>query len=110
MSKDDSSPRDVVLPLGPTEDGGGVKVLRARDERVEVGEVRPLEEGKPIHHEVVKLAPRKDAPWLCDVEVTFAPKSPPGSSSEHKGPAQVATPAYRDHWDKVFGPKSKAPN
>lgn len=106
---------DVVLPLGPTDDGGGVKVLRARGESVEAGEVRPIEEGKPIHTEVVKLSPRKDAPWLCDVEVTYAPNrtsntDSPSDSKGHKGPARVASNAYRARWDDVFGTKKPLTN
>jgi len=104
---------DVVLPLGPTEDGSGLKVLRARGESVEAGEVRPIEQGKPIHTEVVKLSPREDAPWLCDVEVTYSPKkngTPPAQAKAHKGPAQVATNTYRTRWEEVFGAKKPLAN
>ncbi len=89
---------DVVLLAGPTDDGGGMRVLRARQDRLETGEIRPLQEGVPIRGEVVTLKPRENTPQICDVEVAYTP--PP---VEHKGPAQVATQAYRDHWDDVFG-------
>jgi len=69
--KDESKPQDVVLLHSPTEDGEGIRVLRARQQHdesaraneeaacvVEVGEVRPLKEGKPISGEVVRLKPR----------------------------------------------------
>jgi hypothetical protein len=105
-------PQDVVLPIAPTDDGKGVRVLRAREDRVEAGEVRPLAEGQPIHGEVVRLKPRQDSTAalpLCDVEVLHAPeKSGTSSSSAPSGrgrPAQVATDTYREHWTEIFGQK-----
>lgn len=98
-----SPPRDVVLLGPPTADGEGVHVLRAREDRVEAGEVRPLKEGASIHGEVVKLTPRKDAPQVCDVDVTYAPPARSSASTRGKGPAQVATSSYRNGWDEIFG-------
>ena len=61
---------DVALLYGPTDDGKGARVLRARDGLLETGEVRPVKEGQPINRgEVVKLTPRADAPCVCDIEV-----------------------------------------
>ena len=94
---------DVVLLGPPTEDGAGVHVLRARDERLEAGELRMLEEGRPITGEVVTLAPRKTNPRICDVKDSFrAPRGATGPARKAKGPAQIATKAYRDHWDDTF--------
>ncbi|MDF2692421.1 MAG: hypothetical protein K0S65_804 [Labilithrix sp.] len=91
---------DVVVLGPPTADGAGVHVLRARDERLEAGELRNLEEGRPITGEVVTLAPRKDNPRICDVKDSFvASETTPAKT---KGPAQVATQAYRDNWEEVF--------
>lgn len=87
---------DVVLLGPPTQDGAGVHVLRAREERIETGELRALQEGKPIVGEIVSLRPRKENPRICDVEHSYSP-------SEQKGPAQVATKAYRDNWEEIFG-------
>jgi hypothetical protein len=91
----------------PTADGAGVHVLRARNERLEAGELRALAEGKPVVGEVVTLEPRKDDPRICDVRDSWRPpagtivksSSPPSK----KGPAQVASDAYREHWDEIFG-------
>lgn len=108
----DDKPRDVALIGPPTEDGQGRKVLRARDDRLELGEVRALAEGKPIHGEVVTLKPRTDAPWVCDVETTVpapaaahpaAGAAKAGTAGPKKGPAQVASPRYRSNWDAIFG-------
>ena len=105
----DAKPIDVVLLRGPTEDGEGLRVLRARDERIELGEVRPLKDGKPIAGEIVQLSPRAGAPALCDVEVV-AKVTPAAAVAEvapgvrdAKGPAKVSSPAYRTSWERIFG-------
>src|SRR5689334_17627279 len=67
--------KDVVLLGPPTDDGHGVHVLRARDQRLEAGELRNLEEGQPITGEVVSLAPRKNNPRICDVRESYRPPS-----------------------------------
>jgi hypothetical protein len=102
---DDAPPKpsDVVLLTGPTEDGEGIRVLRARDDRVETGEVRPLKEGKPLGAgELVKLAPREKSPRVCDVEVLAKVPAPEPSNK----PAQVATRAYRESWERIFGERT----
>ena len=94
---------DVVLLHSPTEDGKGVRVLRAREGRVEAGEVRPLESGKPLHGDLVTLKPRADAPRVCDVEVHYqARNSDESPALDHKGPPTVASAAYRKSWDRIF--------
>jgi hypothetical protein len=99
----ETSPRRDVVLLGPrTADGEGVHVLRARDERLEAGELRNLVEGRPITGEVVKLSPRAENPRVCDVVERFETAAPTRS----KGPAQVATRAYRDNWDEIFAKRA----
>lgn len=115
MSEDDSSgangattaAQDVVLLGPPTADGGGVHVLRARDQRIEAGELRNVEEGRPITGELVTLAPRKDNPRICDVKDSFRPPTSAALPPPHKGPAQIATQAYRDNWDEVFASRKR---
>jgi len=107
-------PTDVVLLGPPTADGGGVHVLRARDEKVETGELRALQEGRPITGEVVTLSPRSENPRVCDVTDSYRAPSAndrePARATAHKGPANVASDAYRDGWEEVFGKKpSSAP-
>jgi hypothetical protein len=113
----DSSPKppeqaDVALLAGPTADGKGMTVLRAKRGRLEAGEVRPLEPGKPIVGEVVSLKPRKAFPLLCDVETHLdlqpaAAKAKPRESAveptaRRSGPPQVASEAYRQNWDAIY--------
>jgi hypothetical protein len=107
----DSPAKDVVLLGPPTADGAGVHVIRAREERIETGELRAIQEGKPITGEIVTLAPRKDNPRVCDVKDSYRPPA----MSSHKGPAKVASEAYREGWDSIFGstttkPSSKPPS
>lgn len=110
------SSKDVVLIGPPTADGEGVHVLRARDERIETGELRALREGKPITGEVVTLKPREGQPRICDVTESIAtrpraqeparlqqPARLPAPAGPRKGPAQVASEAYRDGWEGIFG-------
>lgn len=89
---------DVLLMHSRTEDGKGIRVLRAREGKVEAGEVRALESGVPIRGEVVSLTQRKDNPALWDVDV-HCRVTP---SRAHAGPARVSTRAYRDNWDAIF--------
>ena len=109
---DDSAPAepkasDTVLIHGVSEDGQALAVLRARDDRIEAGVVRPLKEGEAVMGELVRLKPRPELPLVCDVEVELPSPvkkqlaSAPDKLS-HGGPAQVATPRYRENWDAIW--------
>jgi hypothetical protein len=107
----DDEPRaseDVVLVVGQTDDQGGYRVLRKRNDRIETGDMRPARDGVPIHGEVVKLTPRPEASTLFDVEVlhggpAFEPTSEARTAAD--GPAKVATDEYRKGWDAIWGKK-----
>jgi hypothetical protein len=104
---------DVVWMHGPTADGEGTRVVRARPGRVDAGEVRPMIEGRPLAAggEVVRLERRSDASAVFDVKVECkvpgpeatgpAPQDREGPSQS--GPPQVATRAYRENWELTFG-------
>ncbi|MBK7579635.1 MAG: hypothetical protein IPI67_05440 [Myxococcales bacterium] len=109
---------DVVLLGNQSADGKSIGVVRLRDGNVEVGKVQPLEEGKPIIGEVVKLTPRADAPRVCDVEVAYKPpamSAGPSTKDEMptarttSGPPQVATDGYRRNWDAIWARKKPGP-
>lgn len=107
--KRDASEEDVVLVGAPLPSGVGHHVLRKRGEQIELGAVRPMEEGKPIHGEVVRLEPREE-PNLYDVHVEHAgPKvrREDGARAERSGPAQVATDDYRKGWNRLFSRANK---
>jgi hypothetical protein len=105
---------DIALVTGPTEDGAGVRVVRFREDAVSAGEVRPLQEGKPLAEgaEIVRLKPRAgtEVPAF-DVERIYKREAP---AQVTKGPAKVATAAYRSNWETIFGAPSSnddaAPN
>ena len=103
--KDDGPKQDVMLVHGRTDDGS-LKVLRAREDRVEIGCVSPLQEGKPIHGEIVRLKPRKDMPMICDVESQLDCRPNVtrelGAHRDRPGPAQVASETYRENWDRIW--------
>jgi hypothetical protein len=94
---------DVVMIHGKTDDGEGAKILRARPGRLDAGEMRPLQEGKPLGSgEIVRLERRADAPAVYDVHVEHTLEAPERSSDK---PAQVATRQYRESWERTFGPR-----
>ncbi len=79
-------------------------VLRHRQDRVELGEIRAMVEGEPMaaRGEVVKLKPRPEHQRLFDVEV-LASLEPEATEPAKNGPPQVASAAYRLGWDVTFG-------
>jgi len=91
---------DVALVYSRSEDGTAYGVVRKRDDEIQLGTLRHLEEGKPIHGELVRLRPRPDSP-LFDIET-----DPSGSEEPRNGPAKVATAAYRQGWDSIWSEKS----
>ena len=109
MKEEKPESTDVALIHARTADGEGLRVLRRRDDRLEVGDVRPLKQGKPIQGEVVSLKPRPEFPLLCDVKVELDAAQPGGEKSSHAGPAQVATDQYRRNWDRIFSRSAETP-
>ncbi len=112
MADDDTKAKseDVALVHGVTEDGGGLRVLRARPDRLEAAVLRPAKDGQPLVADLVRLLPRDGSPLLWDVEVVYqrsdeeAPAE--GGHRARSGPAQVATEAYRRNWDALFSSSS----
>jgi hypothetical protein len=92
---------DVVIIGGPTSDGAGANVLRLREGRLETGQIRHMQQGKPIVGEVVTLRPRQECPNICDVKVEYAPPAPAPAPVANR-PPQVATASYRQNWDDIF--------
>lgn len=101
---------DVLVVHGVTADGAGLNVIRQRNRRLEFGAVHPARPGRPIHGELVKLRPRPECPLVCDVDVQYSPPDPEPQPSdvarptanERRGPAHVATDAYRTNWDAIW--------
>lgn len=103
---------DVALIHGRTADGEGLRIIRKREDRLELGSVHPLKNGAPIQGEVVSLKPRPEFPLLCDVTTELEAPTAPREGSDvaaagRSGPPQVATDRYRENWDRIW--KSKTP-
>lgn len=96
--------RDVVFVHGPNERGDGVRVLRKREDAIELGELREAKEGKPIHGDLVKLTQRREHERLFDVETVVKREEVKALAGGH-GPPQVASDRYRSGWDAIFGAK-----
>jgi hypothetical protein len=100
---------DALLIHSVSEDGETMAVLRAREDRVEAGLVRPVKAGQPLRGELLKLTPRPEFPLLCDVEVQVpdgvinaSGGSDAPAPTGRSGPAQVATDSYRENWDAIW--------
>ena len=114
-----AKPDDVVLVHGRTEDGA-LQVIRKKGDELSAGELRPVEEGKPIRGNLLKLTPREETPLLADVEEEIAVSAPGASDGASdrasdrasegalSGPPQVATDSYRKGWDGLWGRKRKS--
>ncbi len=102
---------DVLFVHSPSEEGNGLRVIRKRSDTLEFGELRALEEGRPIHGEVVSLAQRTEHERLFDVKVLM-PAPETKQMESRSGPPQVATEAYRSNWEHIFGdrPADSKPN
>lgn len=101
MSEKKAKKTDQAIILGKNEDE--LHVLRVRNDgegstSVEVGRIKETDSLTPEEmkdREIIKLKKRKGTPFR-DVEVLQ-------EGTGHKGPARVATQAYRDGWDRIFG-------
>ena len=100
--KENGSHEDVALVYSRSEDGRSFGILRRRSDEIRLGTLRTLEEGKPIHGEIVSLRPRSDSPVLFDVETQH------GSIEARNagGPPKVTTEEYRRGWDSIWSEKS----
>ena len=94
--------RDVVLVHSPNDRGDGYRVIRKREETLEIGELRAAEDGKPLHGDLVRLKPRPEHDRLFDVETVIAKQEAHDLAAGH-GPAQVASDRYRAGWEAIFG-------
>ncbi|MGC4113926.1 MAG: hypothetical protein QM765_04570 [Myxococcales bacterium] len=101
--------RDVLFVHGKSAKGDRYKVIRAREDRIEMGEMSDLKDGEEIRGEVVKLKAREEHPQLFDVE-TVLPRDEQTASApaaDHSGPPQVASEQYRKNFEAIFGPKKR---
>jgi len=96
---------DVVLVGPPTEDGEGHSALRSRPGRLDLAEIRPAVEGRDIGNgELVRLK-SLGPPNLYNVDVLYGEedRAAKGPAADHAGPPRVASDAYRESWEQIFG-------
>jgi hypothetical protein len=94
---------DILFVHSPVEQGEGYRVIRRHKQSVEVGEIRNLKEGRPLQGDLVRLTQRAEHARLFNVEVILGRDQLPAATRQGTGPAQVASEAYRDNWDAIFG-------
>lgn len=115
MSDEDTKiTKDIAIPLGRAENGNlRLARIRGTDEaptQVAIGELSPLEEGKPVMGEVVRLKPVEGARHL-NVETVMedpykAEKEKARASSGSKTYSFPST-KYQENWGRIFGQKPK---
>ncbi len=93
--------RDLMFLHSRCETKDGFRVIRSRENRIEIGELQRLREGAPIQGEVVQLEQRSEHQQLFDVKVLLDQDEVRKATGS--GPAQVASNAYRAHWEAIFG-------
>jgi len=97
---DEKQPKEVALPLANNH------ILRMSEDAngnltpLQLGHLSPLKEGQPIDGDVVCLNRRGTSPLYDFQTLVKNPMAPKQSSA---GPPQVATPAYRSNYDRIFG-------
>jgi len=72
--------------------------IRRQDGKLSVGTFVEVKEGQPIPegYELIRVGAEGEDGWR-DVTSIYG--------GERSGPAQVATPAYREGYDRIFGKK-----
>ena len=95
-SRASADPREVQFEEVPGDIVSVVLAAPVHENEVEAGTMRPLDEGKPIHGEIVRLKPREESPALFDVEVQHDARPSTGR------PAKVATDEYRKGWESIW--------
>lgn len=93
---------DEEIKVGPLIAPGEHAAYRRRGEEIETGVVRTMKDGQPITEgaELVQVKTNKG----CDMNCGGWHEA---KSVYKNGPAQVATPKYRDGYDRIFGKKKE---
>jgi len=107
--KVDAGDHDVVFLQGPTDDGEGTRALRSRPGKLELAELRPVKENRPLAKtsELVGLRPTR-LPYMYEVETLLKKPEPSRAKpagTDHEGPPRVSSDTYRRNWDRIFGKK-----
>lgn len=99
---------DVVFVHSAAPGGEGFRVIRKREDTLEIGEIRAAKEGQPLHGDLVRLKPREESDRLFDVETLVSREETQRALPARSGPAQVATTSYREGWEAIFGQREES--
>ncbi|HHH11555.1 MAG TPA: hypothetical protein ENK23_05715 [Sorangium sp.] len=94
-----SAHTDQMVVFGRNATDDSLHVLRQRNQRLELGKLHALRQGRPINGEVVRLSRHADNSPVYDVDVLL--KAP--ATATGKGPARVNSMPFRTGWDVIFG-------
>lgn len=99
------SESDRVLLLGPWKGNRRQGVALHRDGRVSSGVMTRADEGRPLQPgmELVEVTERVHEDGTSCAMSPAIGRSLYTTPVDHTGPARVATPAYREGWDRTFG-------
>jgi len=98
MSDETKGRRGTLLPLGKDEDGDGVGLYMDERGASMIG-FRGTEPGEGDGSAMMEVRRREDSP-LWDTRVV--------RGDPHGGPCRCNSKAYRDGWDRIWGPKEPA--
>ena len=110
---DEKITKDIAIPLGHAENGNllmaRVQGTEERPTRVLMGELQPLEEGKPIMGEVVQLHPEEGQRHMRVETVIEDPFKAEKEKARASGSKTFSFPSktYQDNWDRIFRRKSE---
>jgi hypothetical protein len=92
---------DVLQMIGPEGPNGmRVSIRHTKDHQIELGVLTPQKDGRPLSPKERLLQLTPQGADLYKVENEFS------LSATYSGPAQVNSAAFRDGWDRIFGPKT----
>jgi len=120
---DEKPIRDLIFPIAPPRPDGGQGIVRLRGPadapepaQIQTGVLYPVEHGQPLHGGLL-LSLTKEGQGLRVVEEHGSVGENQSGVTDHaisqaefearSGPAQVATVAYREGWDRVFNRKDR---
>lgn len=92
--------KDLFRPIAKS--GNSMMGARLRDGVVEITTMEPAAAGQPINTDEDLVSLKYEGNGTYSVETVYKGKKPAAG-----GPAQVATPGYREGWDNVFGKTPK---
>lgn len=97
MEDDECDEFHVKAPLPG---GEGVIGIRRQGDKESLSVMVPARPGELLEEgtEIVKSKIRANDPGVYDLKSVY----------KHKGPARVATPAFRENYDQIFGRKKNS--